>query len=158
MNVSPPEEYLYFLLNRASLSVTSLFKKALKKNGLPQVKPSYLGVLICLWRKEAMDELLSKLGSQEGMPLGELGKSAGVEPSTITGLIDRMEKDGLVQRSQVPGDRRSHRAVLTDKGSALRNEALQAMLDMEQEAFAGIDPEDLAVFKSVLKQVLANAK
>ena len=51
-------------------------------------------------------------------PLGmaELARLFGVEKATLTGLIDRAERRGLVQRSAVPGDRRALRVSLTNVG------------------------------------------
>lgn len=156
INLSP-EDCTYFLVTRSSLSMTSTFKKILAKNQLPEIKPSYLGVLLCLWKNEAMDEVLSKFGSEEGMKLSDLGRCAGVEPSTITGLVDRMEKDGLVFRASVPGDRRAQQANLTDKGRLIRSRVLKAMKDFEKEALEGISKKDMETAKKALRKVVTNA-
>jgi len=157
MNNLSPDDCTFFLITRASLAVTSVFKKALANNQLPDVKPSYLGVLMCLWKDEAMDEVLGKLGSEDGMKLSELGRCAGVEPSTITGLIDRMEKDGLVYRSSIPNDRRANKANLTEKGRAIQRKFFGALDDLASEAFAGISNEDTKVAKKVLRKIIKNA-
>lgn len=157
MSYSPPEDCTFFLITRASLSVTSIFKRVLAKNELSEIKPSYLGVLMCLWEIDAMDEMLSKFGSEDGMKLTELGRCAGVEPSTITGLVDRMERDGLVYRSSVPNDRRAQKANLTEKGRLIRGKVVKALDDMAKEAFAGIAHEEMEAAKKVLWKVLENA-
>ena len=157
MNNLSPEDCTFFLITRASLAVTSVFKKALARNTLPDVKPSYLGVLMCLWKDEAMDEVLGKLGSEDGMKLSELGRCAGVEPSTITGLIDRMEKDGLVYRSSIPNDRRANKANLTEKGRSIRSKVFDALDDLASEAFAGISDEDIKVAKKLFRKMIENA-
>ncbi|RJP85611.1 MAG: MarR family transcriptional regulator [Desulfobacteraceae bacterium] len=158
MNPLYPEDYPFFLITRAALSVTSMLKKFLTKNELPEIKPSYLGALMCLWANDSMDEMLSKLGSEGGMKLTDLGRCAGVEPSTITGLVDRMEQDGLVYRSNVPEDRRALKANLSEKGMQMRSSVLQAMDEMTHQAFAGIAPEEMETVKKVLRKVLENAK
>lgn len=157
MNYLSPEDVTFFLINRASLSVNTIFKKILAKNKLTEIKPSYLGALMCLWASEGMDEVLSKFGSKDGMRLSELGRCAGLEPSTITGLLDRMERDGLVYRANVPNDRRAQKATLTEKGSLIRNSVLKVVNAMEKEAFAGIDSKDVEVTKKVLRVLLKNA-
>jgi DNA-binding MarR family transcriptional regulator len=157
MRYSPPGDCTFFLITRASLSVTSIFKKVLADEELSEVKPSYLGVLMCLWENEAMDEILSKLGSEDGMKLTALGRCAGVEPSTITGLVDRMERDGLVYRSNDPDDRRAQKANLTEKGRLIRARVFNALDKMEEGAFAGIAPEEMDAAKKVLWKVLENA-
>jgi len=157
MNCLPPEDCPFFLITRASLTITAIFKKMLAKNKLTEIKPSYLGALMCLWANEGMDEMLSKFGSEDGMKLSELGRCAGLEPSTITGLVDRMERDGLVFRTNVPDDRRAQKANLTEKGSSVRTSVLSAVDAMEKEAFAGVDSEDMEVAKKVLRTLLKNA-
>ena len=156
VNLSP-EESIFFLVTRGALSLSSTFKKVLVKHQLPEIKPSYLGVLLCLWEKEALDEMLSKFGSEDGMKLSDLGRCAGVEPSTITGLVDRMEKDGLVSRSPVPGDRRAQQANLTENGRLIRDKVLAAINDFEQDAFEGISENDMEITKQVLRKLIANA-
>lgn len=147
----------YLLITRAALSMTSIFKKGLSRKGLTEIKPAYLGVLMCLWASEAMDEMVSKFGSEEGLRLTDLGRCAGLEPSTITGLIDRMERYGLVYRSSVSGDRRALKANLTDKGRDIRSEVLAAVEAMTREAFDGIDAESMDVTKKTLRKMMENA-
>jgi DNA-binding MarR family transcriptional regulator len=52
------------------------------------------------------------------MPLGELASVQNLVPRTVTGLIDNLERDGLVRRVPDPSDRRSVRAQLTKAGLA----------------------------------------
>ncbi|MCT4592738.1 MAG: MarR family transcriptional regulator [Anaeromicrobium sp.] len=55
-------------------------------------------------------------GPKEGMMLSEIGEKMVVTKANMTGLIDRLEKDGLVERIRDSKDRRKIRAVLTTKG------------------------------------------
>ena len=52
-------------------------------------------------------------------PLGEVAEQLDVSPRNVTGLIDHLEKDGLVERVQDPIDRRSIRARLTQRGLSI---------------------------------------
>jgi len=157
MKFLPITECPFYLITKASLSITSVLKRTLTQNGLPEVKPAYLGVLMSLWSKEGMDEMLSKLGGENGVNLTELGRRAGLEPSTMTGLIDRMERDGLVSRSNDPNDRRAQQINLTEKGMTIHTRVFAAVDPMLEEAFAGIAPDDMEAAKKVLRNVLTNA-
>ncbi len=64
--------------------------------------------------------ILANLHDKDGRPLGELAEVMRCSPSTITGVVDTMERKGLVARSPNPEDRRSHLLRLTPKGRALR--------------------------------------
>src|SRR5712671_6255112 len=50
------------------------------------------------------------------MTLGLLAESQNLVPRTVTGLVDKLERDGLVRRVPDPSDRRSVRAQLTKAG------------------------------------------
>jgi DNA-binding MarR family transcriptional regulator len=144
----------YYLVTRASLSITSELRKAFTASGIGHVRPAYLGVLMCLWKKESLDETLSKLGSPGGMKIADLGRCAGLEPSTMTGVIDRMERDGLVLREDDPEDRRAQNIRLTDEGSGIRKDVLAVMDSALSEAFNGIGAGALEELKDVLRKVL----
>jgi DNA-binding MarR family transcriptional regulator len=58
-------------------------------------------------------------GKNEGIPQVEISKKLIVTPSNMTKLIDKLEKDGLVERSALEGDRRVNIMKITSKGSKL---------------------------------------
>jgi DNA-binding MarR family transcriptional regulator len=64
--------------------------------------------------------VLANLQEKAGRPLRELADALRCSPSTITGVVDTMEKKRLVAREPNPADRRSHLLRLTGKGRALR--------------------------------------
>lgn len=156
MKFIDPADCPYYLITRASLSLTALLKKELVNSGVADVKPAYLGVLMCLWTGDVMDEVLAKFGSEDGVRLNELGRCAGLEPSSMTGLIDRMEKDGLLYRSNDPKDRRAQRVNLTEKGLGIRDRVFDAVNKMLSDAFAGIENEQFETAKKVMRKILIN--
>ena len=64
-----------------------------------------------------------KVAGPEGISLSEIGRSLVVTKANVTGLIDRLERDGLVER-RTHADRRVTLAVLTKRGAELLAEAL----------------------------------
>jgi DNA-binding MarR family transcriptional regulator len=62
-------------------------------------------------------------GAQEGLSMGELSRRLMVSNGNVTGIVERLEGEGLVHRRQRPEDRRSHMVRLTDAG----REAFDAM-------------------------------
>ncbi len=146
----------YYLLTRASLSVTAALKKEFVDADVSEVKPAYLGALMCLWTDEGMEEALAKFGTDTGIKLIDLGRCAGLEPSTMTGLIDRMERDGLVVRAHDPNDRRVQKVMLTEKGRAIQP-AVMAVLDKTLDSvFDNIPEKHLTIVTDVLRKVLVN--
>jgi MarR family transcriptional regulator, organic hydroperoxide resistance regulator len=63
--------------------------------------------------------VLKTISQNESLHLGELGKRMYLHPSTITGLIDRLEKKGYVERDRGREDRRVVKLHLTSKGKDL---------------------------------------
>ena len=133
----------FYLVTRASLAITAHLKRALAAAGAGAVRPSYLGVLMSLWQ-------------EDGQRVVELGRRAGLEPSTMTGLLDRMERDGLVTRSPDPTDRRVLRVRLTTEGARVRP-GVDSVLDASLEGLLnGVTGDDLESLKRSLRVVLTN--
>ena len=152
-----PVDCPYYLITRASLAMTSVMKRDFTSSGYGDVKPAYLGVLMCLWMEDCMGETLAKFGKDEGMKLTDLAKCAGLEPSSMTGLIDRMEKDGLVYRGDDPNDRRVNIIRLTERGASIREAVIGIVNTMIKGAFTGIPEERMNTAKDVIRAVLNNA-
>jgi DNA-binding MarR family transcriptional regulator len=78
------------------------------------------------------------------MPLGALAEAQDVAPRTVTGLIDNLERDGLVRRVPDPSDRRSVRARLTKTGLG-RMEAMRKDVNERQaQGTGGLNSSQLA--------------
>ena len=135
---------LYYLLTRASVVATSLLKKDLAAAGVGHVKPAFLAVLLVLWE-------------EDGLQAAEVARRAGLEPSTITGLLDRLEQLQLVERQADPEDRRAVRIHLT-RAAAKLEKTVRSVVDLVLvKAGEGIDPRDLEISRSVLKRFLTNS-
>ncbi|HNW28848.1 MAG TPA: MarR family transcriptional regulator [Spirochaetota bacterium] len=74
----------------------------------------------------------------------------------MTGVIDRMERDGLVRREDDPGDRRAQIIRLTDDGGRVRKAVAAAMDAALGEAFEGVSSGALEGMRGVLRKVLVN--
>jgi DNA-binding MarR family transcriptional regulator len=85
------------------------------------------GVLMLLWRSR-QPRAAKLLGADECLPgprtPAELADAAGVTRATMTGLIDTLERDGLVKREPDPDDRRMMSVLLTAKGERFLNDFL----------------------------------
>ncbi len=138
-----PTDCLYYLVSRATLVATSILRAELAAAAGPRVKPAYLGALMSLW-------------NEEGLRAVELARRAGLEPSTTTGLLDRMEADGLIERRPDPTDRRALTIHLTAQGRALREPVLGVVARMLARATRGISPQRLDDAREVLRRFLEN--
>lgn len=95
--------------------------------------------------------LLSFLWQQDGMTQVELSEKGQIDRSTVGGLIDRLERNGLLERRQHPHDRRAYKIHLTEQGKTMEatlsdcaNRALVRFTD-------GLREEELAELKRMLE-------
>ncbi|MGI9623329.1 MAG: MarR family transcriptional regulator [Acidimicrobiales bacterium] len=65
------------------------------------------------------------------LPLGKMGERLQVHPTSVTNTIDRLERDGLVERVAHPTDGRTTLASLTSRGRELLDLAQQALAEIE---------------------------
>ncbi len=86
-------------------------------------------------------DLLSQLYRQkDGLRLGELSKRTMVTNGNITGLVERLEVEGLVIRERLPDDRRVVVACLTPKGQKTFEAMAEAHERWLKDMMADVDP------------------
>ncbi len=103
-------------------------------------------------------QVLSILWEEDGLTPRELSNRLSVEMPTVTRTVQRMVRDGLVQREDHPSDARSVYIRLTEKGNALRP-MIRQLLDRETaRILQGFSEEDRLQFVSLLERMLNNAR
>jgi DNA-binding MarR family transcriptional regulator len=83
--------------------------------------------------------------SQEGragLRLTELGERLLIRPPSVTTLVDRLEKAGLVRRDAVPEDQRAKQVVLTDRGRQLLDRILSVHDEQIGRLMACLNPDE----------------
>ncbi|MFJ3664865.1 MarR family winged helix-turn-helix transcriptional regulator [Streptomyces sp. NPDC090106] len=100
----------------------------------------------------AQARLLSLL-SLEPLPMRKLAQKLKCEPSNVTGIVDRLEARGLVERRADPGDRRVKVAAVTEEGRALARE-LREGLRFAREPLAGLSEAERTALRDLLRRML----
>ncbi|MHA6758270.1 MarR family winged helix-turn-helix transcriptional regulator [Streptacidiphilus sp. PAMC 29251] len=111
---------------RTSVVVTAEIDRVLKLQKL--TRTAYL-VMVTL-----------QMSRDASRPLGQLSKALLVHPTTVTMVIDQLEKLGMVARSPHPSDRRTILATLTDQGQDKVRQASAALAEVGF-GLGGIDDE-----------------
>ena len=93
---------------------------------------------------------LANLADREGRTVSQLGAAVGARPTTLTSVLDRLERRGHITRGTRPGDRRSVLIELTDSGRAAAAVITQTLTDLEARALDGLPKQALAGFYAVL--------
>jgi DNA-binding MarR family transcriptional regulator len=132
----------YYLLSRLTLVITSALRKRLVQSGLNHVKPAYLWALVSLW-------------VEDGLKVSDIARASGLETSTMTGLLDRMERDGLVTRTPDSKDRRTLRIYLTEEGTRLQGPVLAETWGVLDDLFEGVPEDHMELIKSTLAGILS---
>jgi len=72
----------------------------------------------------------------------------------MTGVVDRLEEKGLVERQRDPKDRRSVVVILTKKGESLLSQIKAERNRTLQEILKGLSPEEVASLNSILEKLI----
>ena len=135
------EEMLCYSLGVAMRRMTRIYGEALSEHS---VTPPQLYVLSCLY-------------AEDGQKPRDLAEQVNLDTSSLTGLLDRTERSGLLRRQPDPEDRRALRIYLTDKGRQ-KLEDLAPVVERLQERihrefFSDYTQEQIDLFLQMLRQV-----
>ncbi|MFE9603368.1 MarR family winged helix-turn-helix transcriptional regulator [Streptomyces hokutonensis] len=100
----------------------------------------------------AQARLLSLL-SLEPLPMRKLAQKLKCEPSNVTGIVDRLETRGLVERRPDPADRRVKLAAATDEGRQVAR-SLRESLRFAREPLAGLSDDERLALRGLLRRML----
>lgn len=100
--------------------------------------------------------LLKKLDEKDGVPQQELAFLTGRDKTSLTRLINTMEKKSLVARIPSKLDKRINHIFLTKKGELLFKETLPIMEDFAQSLQENISEEEIKATIKVIKKVQEN--
>jgi DNA-binding MarR family transcriptional regulator len=79
-----------------------------------------------------------------------------VKDSSAGRLMDRLERDGLIERERNDFDRRVIFIKLTHKGNQLISDLMPIGIQFKDDLVAGIDEQELLIFENVLKKMVSN--
>jgi DNA-binding MarR family transcriptional regulator len=100
--------------------------------------------------------LLLNLWPQDGLTHSEMANNLCVKPATVTRMLDRLVKAGLVQRRTDTDDQRVSRVYLTEKGQEVLQPIEQAWQELEEISFANLTLEERLLLRRLLLQVNIN--
>ena len=140
MSHKPEYENINFLLSMICRAQRSKMNEALTAIGL------YAGQEMFLWH----------LWQQDGLTQSQMVERICVQPPTISKMIDRMEKAGLVERRPDAEDSRISRVYLTEQGRRSQLAVRDVWTNIEQRITEGLNIEERIVLRRLLLQVHEN--
>ena len=93
-----------------------------------------------------------------GLRMNELSARMMVTGGNITGITDQLVAEGLVERVEVPGDRRAYRVKLTPKGRKQFSDMAHQHEGWIVEAFGGLTEKEIATLHRLLGKVKEHTK
>jgi MarR family transcriptional regulator, organic hydroperoxide resistance regulator len=94
---------------------------------------------------------LGNLAEGDARTVSQLGAAAGTRSATLTGILDRLERRGLITRGSRAGDRRTVLIELTADGRQTATFILRTLRDLETRALVGLSPEAVDGARAVLR-------
>ncbi len=134
------DDCIAFITNKSAKKLADEFNRRLQENGTTRVQ------WIALFYIGKAGEISQK----------ELSDYMDIKESSMARLIDRMEKEELVERRKDSEDRRITKIILTDKGKFLKEELMPRGQEFQDDVLKGISKENLEIFKEVLQRMTDN--
>ncbi|WP_134685752.1 MarR family winged helix-turn-helix transcriptional regulator [Brevibacillus migulae] len=128
------EDCLNFLASKTYQRLSQLAKPKLSKLGITTTQCALLHVL---WE-------------QDGLKGIELGERLRIDGATITGMLDRLEQNGIIERRPDSRDRRINLIFLTEQGKELEGPVKLIMKEVEDDVLNGFSEQEVALFKKMM--------
>ncbi len=122
------------------------------------------------WKEQAEYEIKNKLGLTSaqwkvilalnlfaGLSQRELADKIYVDSSTLVPVIDKMERNGLIERRLDPDDRRHNRLFLTKKSESSVDSIIETITQLRKDLYRGISREEQELMRMYLKKIIDNA-
>lgn len=132
-----------FLISRIKQVGTRIFDRMLSSSGIDEFNGAQGRILYVLWQSDHIS--ISSLSAQTSLA-----------NTTLTSMLDRMERSGLIIRKPDPKDRRSSLIALTGKANTLRGDYVKISQRMGELYYIGFTESEIIQFESYLQRVLAN--
>lgn len=97
------------------------------------------------------------LGQDGALTMGELARRLGITEKTVTGVVDRLEREGHVQRERDPEDRRVIRCRLTASGARLHRKLDRSLSQGMSQLLEHLDATDRKALFRILEKLIASA-
>lgn len=132
-----------FLIAKIHHLAGRIFARKLKEHHLDEINPSQGRILFVLWQNDDIS-------------IQELANRTSLGKSTLTSMLDRLEKAGYLTRILSREDRRETLIKLTAKTKALHEVYVQVSNEMTELFYSGFGTAEINDFEAYLKRIFSN--
>ena len=93
------------------------------------------------------------IGHHENLRMKEIAQKMGVTTGSLTVMVDRLEKNGLVSRQPHPKDRRSYVLLLTEKGKQYHKEHHKLHVGLTKELTSNLNEDEIRQLMRLMNQL-----
>lgn len=98
-------------------------------------------------------KMLQSLEPGSEVPMSAVAERLFCDASNVTGMVDRLEARGLLERREDPRDRRVKRIALTDEGAAVREQVLERLYE-PPAAIARLSRSDQRALRDLMRRAV----
>ncbi|HEY5478516.1 MAG TPA: MarR family transcriptional regulator [Gaiellaceae bacterium] len=120
-----------------------VFARKLREHGIEKINPAQGRILFVLWQGD-------------GISIQELARRTSLGKSTLTSMLDRLERAGELKRVPAAGDRRKTLIRLTEKDRNMRDTYDRVSIEMTDLYYAGFRQAEIDAFEGALARILTN--
>jgi len=131
-----------FLIAKIHQLSGRIFTKILKEHQI-EINPAQGRIMFALWK-------------QDNITIQELATKTSLSKSTLTPMLDRLEKMDYIKRIPSKDDRRKILIALTDKDKQLQEKYLQVSQEMNDIFYEGLSMEQIDYFEQTLQNLYEN--
>ena len=132
-----------FLITKIKQLGDRIFEKVLSENNVDAFNGAQGRILFVLWQGD-------------GIPIKALSDRCGLAITSLTTMLDRMEKQGLITRTQDNSDKRKTLLILTDKARSLKTAYDAVSVKMGEIYYKVFSEEEIRSFESYLDRIIMN--
>jgi mobile rSAM pair MarR family regulator len=132
-----------FLVSKIKQLSDRIFERILARHGIDAFNGAQGRILYVLWQ-------------EDGVPIKTISEKCGLAITSLTTMLERMEKQGLIRRVQSDDDKRKTLLYLTEIAKSLRDEAEIVSRQMNDVFYKGFNSDEIEQFETYLDRVRNN--
>ena len=133
------------LLSQVHQVCGRVWNRILRENNMADLEGARGRIIFALW-------------GNDGVPIKTLCEKTSLDKSTLTGIIDRLERDGYIERKPSETDKRSTLISLTGKEQEFAKNIQKVSNQMNEIFYKGFSDEEITQFDKMLARILENCK